>query len=570
MAEITTNLLSQLEKCPTGIVGFDEISGGGLPLGRTCLLSGYAGTGKSLFGIEFIVHGIEQFGDHGVFVSFEESPHELATNVASLGFDLKEHQAQGRLKILQVELPNIMVETGEYDLKALFIRLNFAVQAVGAKRVVLDGIENLFSAFSDLSILRTEFRRLVNWLKEQNLTAIITTERGRYELSRHGLEEYIADCVIALDLRIERQLATRRIRIVKYRGSAHGGDEYPFVLDSTGFVVMPITSAGLFYEVSNEKVTSGIESLDELLAGGYYRGSSILVSGTSGTGKSSIAAHMTNASCRDGKRTLYVAMEESPQQIERNMRSIGINLAQWREAGLLLFHATRPTANGLEKHLASITNIITQFKPDVVVIDPISAFDVGVNEETVKLMLIRIVDLFKNKGITVIFNSLTVGGDAEERTSVGLSSLVDVWLLLRNFEFGGERNRALYVCKARGIAHSNQVREFILSDSGIRLENIILDEKGNILTGSARILRETQIVGAETIQKSDIQRRADAIKKKRELLEAQIAIMRAEFEDKELAIEAELERERLRIQATGVALNELANRRNLATIEKPL
>lgn len=570
MAEITTNLLSQLEKCPTGIVGFDEISGGGLPLGRTCLLSGYAGTGKSLFGIEFIVHGIEQFGDHGVFVSFEESPYELATNVASLGFDLKEHQAQGRLKILQVELPNIMVETGEYDLKALFIRLNFAVQAVGAKRVVLDGIENLFSAFSDLSILRTEFRRLVNWLKEQNLTAIITTERGRYELSRHGLEEYIADCVIALDLRIERQLATRRIRIVKYRGSAHGGDEYPFVLDSTGFVVMPITSAGLFYEVSNEKVTSGIESLDELLAGGYYRGSSILVSGTSGTGKSSIAAHMTNASCRDGKRTLYVAMEESPQQIERNMRSIGINLAQWREAGLLLFHATRPTANGLEKHLASITNIITQFKPDVVVIDPISAFDVGVNEETVKLMLIRIVDLFKNKGITVIFNSLTVGGDAEERTSVGLSSLVDVWLLLRNFEFGGERNRALYVCKARGIAHSNQVREFILSDSGIRLENIILDEKGNILTGSARILRETQIVGAETIQKSDIQRRADAIKKKRELLEAQIAIMRAEFEDKELAIEAELERERLRIQATGVALNELANRRNLATIEKPL
>lgn len=570
MAEITTNLLSQLEKCPTGIVGFDEISGGGLPLGRVCLLSGYAGTGKSLFGIEFIVHGIEQFGEHGVFISFEESATELTTNVASLGFDLKEHQAQGRLKIIQVELPNIMVETGEYDLKALFIRLNFAVQAVGAKRVVLDGIENLFSAFSDLSILRTEFRRLVNWLKEQNLTAIITTERGRYELSRHGLEEYIADCVIALDLRIERQLATRRIRIVKYRGSAHGGDEYPFVLDSTGFVVMPITSAGLFYEVSNEKVTSGIESLDELLAGGYYRGSSILVSGTSGTGKSSIAAHMTNASCRDGKRTLYVAMEESPQQIERNMRSIGINLAQWREAGLLLFHATRPTANGLEKHLASITNIITQFKPDVVVIDPISAFDVGVNEETVKLMLIRVVDLFKNKGITVIFNSLTVGGDAEERTSVGLSSLVDVWLLLRNFEFGGERNRALYVCKARGIAHSNQVREFILSDSGIRLENIILDEKGNILTGSARILRETQIIGAETIQKSDIQRRADAIKKKRELLEAQIAIMRAEFEDKELAIEAELERERLRIQATGVALNELANRRNLATIEKPL
>jgi circadian clock protein KaiC len=568
MTEMNSAL--ELEKCPTGIVGFDEISGGGLPQGRVCLLSGYAGTGKSLFGIEFIVHGIEQFDEHGVFVSFEESASELATNVASLGFNLQEHQAQGRLKILQIELPNIMVETGEYDLKALFIRLNYAVESVGAKRVVLDGIENLFSAFSDLSILRTEFRRLVNWLKEQNLTSIITTERGRYELSRHGLEEYIADCVIALDLRIERQLATRRIRIVKYRGSAHGGDEYPFVLDNTGFVVMPITSAGLTYDVSDEKITSGIDSLDELLGGGYYRGSSILVSGTSGTGKSSISAHMVNASCKQGKRTLYVAMEESPQQIERNMRSIGLNLTQWREAGLLHFHAVRPTSNGLEKHLASITDIVNKFSPEIVIIDPISAFDIGVNEETVKLMLIRIVDLFKNKGITAIFNSLTGGGDAEERTSVGLSSLVDVWLLLRNFEFSGERNRALYICKARGVAHSNQVREFILSNSGIRLENIILDENGNILTGSARILRENKMLIEDQVQKTEIERRAETIAKKRELLEAQIAIMRAEFEDKQFALEAEIEREKVRTQASERTLDELANRRNFVTTNKPL
>lgn len=566
--ESTNNLPLQLEKCPTGITGFDEISGGGLPRGRVCLLSGYAGTGKSLFGIEFIVHGIEEYDEHGVFISFEESPTELTTNVVSLGFNLQQHQDEKRLKIIQVELPNMMTETGEYDLKALFIRLNFAVQSVGAKRVVLDGIENLFSAFTDLSILRTEFRRLVNWLKEQNLTSIITTERGRYELSRHGLEEYIADCVIALDLRIERQLATRRIRIVKYRGAAHGGDEYPFVLDNTGFVVMPITSAGLNYNVSNEKITSGIDSLDDLLNGGYIRGSSVLVSGTSGTGKSTIAAHFVRASCKNGLRALYVAMEESPQQIERNMRSVGVNLAEWRDAGLLHFHAVRPTANGLEKHLASITNIVNKLLPDVVVIDPISAFDIGVTEETVKLMLIRIVDLFKYKGITVIFNSLTSGGDAEEKTSVGLSSLVDVWLLLRNLEFGGERNRALYICKARGIAHSNQVREFILTDSGVKLERVVLDTNGNILTGSARILREAQIIADNEINSSEIQRRADAIRKKREALQIKIAIMQAEFEDEELALKIEIDREELRMQTTERVLNEIASSRTSVLTEK--
>lgn len=570
MTEITTNLPVQLEKCPTGIAGFDEISGGGLPKGRVCLLSGYAGTGKSLFGIEFIVHGIEQFDENGVFISFEEAPHELATNVASLGFNLQSLQEQARLKLIQIELPTIMVETGEYDLKALFIRLDYAVQSVSAKRVVLDGIENLFSAFSDLSIVRTEFRRLVNWLKDQDLTAIITTERGRYELSRHGLEEYIADCVIALDLRIERQLATRRIRIVKYRGASHGGDEYPFVLDKTGFVVMPITSAGLSYDVSSEKITSGIESLDELLGGGLYRGCSVLVSGTSGTGKSSISAHMSDASCRNGKRTLYVSMEESPLQIERNMRSIGINLTQWREAGLLHFHAVRPTANGLEKHLASITDIIAQFSPEVVIIDPISAFDIGVTEETVKLMLIRVVDLFKNKGITAIFNSLTSGGDAEEKTSVGLSSLVDVWLLLRNFEYGGERNRALYICKARGVSHSNQVREFLLTNSGVKLENVILDENGNILTGSARLLRERKVLAEDKMQKLDIERRTEVIRKKREMLEAQIAIMRAEFADAELALEMEIARENLRIEASIQALKELESSRSLAQTDKQL
>jgi circadian clock protein KaiC len=344
---------------------------------------------------------------------------------------------------------------------------------------------------------------------------------------------------------------------VKYRGGSHGGDEYPFVLDKTGFIVMPITSVGLTHDVSSEKITTGIDSLDELLGGGYYKGCSVLVSGTSGTGKSSIAAHMADASCRSGKRTLYVAMEESPLQIERNMRSIGINLTQWREADLLHFHAVRPTSNGLEKHLASITNLVYEFKPDVVIIDPISAFDIGVTEETVKLMLIRIVDVFKNKGITAIFNNLTNGGAAEEKSDVGLSSLVDVWLLLRNFEYAGERNRALYICKARGVKHSNQVREFILSDSGIKLENVIVDDKGTILTGSARLLRENQLLAETKMQKLDVERRIDVINRKREMLEAQIAIMRAEFSAAELDLNAEIAREDLRIQFASQALKEL-------------
>lgn len=562
------SLPNQLEKCPTGIVGFDEISGGGLPRGRACLLSGYAGTGKSLFSIEFIVHGIEDYDEHGVFVSFEEAPNELATNVASLGFDLAKLQEQKRLRLMHIELPQMMVESGEYDLKALFIRLSCAVEAVQAKRVVLDGIENLFSAFSDLSILRTEFRRLVNWLKEQELTAIITTERGRYELSRHGLEEYIADCVIALDLRVENQLATRRLRIVKYRGSAHGGDEYPFVLDKSGFIVMPVTSVGLSYDVSREKVSSGIADLDYLLNGGYFLGSSVLVTGTSGTGKSSISAHMVQQACKEGKRCLYVAMEESPLQIQRNMSSIGIDLKTPTDAGLLRFHAVRPTSHGLEKHLSEITTEVLRFEPEVVIIDPVSAFAIGVSDETVKLMLVRAVDLFKSRGITALFTCLTSGDMAEETTSVGLSSLVDTWLLLRNFETGGERTRGLYICKSRGIAHSNQVREFVMTDSGVHLEDVILDENGKILTGSARILHNRMKAVENQIQKDGMDRQKQLLEIKRQALEAQISIMRTEFEREEKEIFAQLEREKLRNHAAIDAINEIANLRKNNTISK--
>jgi circadian clock protein KaiC len=486
--------LPLLQKCPTGIDGFDEITAGGLPHARPTLLAGHAGTGKTLFSIEFIVHGIEKYNEPGVFVSFEENPADIATNVASIGFDLARHQAENRLRILHIELDaDELVETGDYDLDGLFLRLGAAIDATGARRIALDAVENLFSAFSDLRILRAEFHRLLKWLKQKGITAVITTERGAESITRHGLEEYIADCVICLDQRIEEQLATRRLRVVKYRGSEHGGDEYPFVLGRNGFAVMPLTSARLDHDVSSERISTGIVSLDEMLAGGIYRGSSVLLSGTSGTGKSSIAAHVIDAACQRGERSLYFALEESPRQIMRNMNSIGFDLAHREQSGLLRFHATRPTSGGLERHLTTLMGLADEFSPQVMVIDPVTAFNTGSDTERVKSFLIRIVDYCKVRNITTLFTSLTLGGEAAESTSVEISSLIDVWLLLRNLESAGERTRGLYVCKARGIAHSHRIREFLLTSHGVELVDVMQGPNGEILTGSARLAQLRQL-----------------------------------------------------------------------------
>jgi len=555
--------LPALEKSPTGITGFDDISGGGLPRGRPTLIAGHAGSGKTLFALEFVLHGVEKYQEPGVFVSFEEAPDELAANIASLGYDLSRHQEANRLRIVHIELePQDAVESGEYDLDGLFLRLGAAIDATGARRIAIDAVENLFSAFSDLRILRTEFRRLMDWLKDRGISAVVTTERGANSIARHGLEEYIADCVIALDNRVDGQLATRRLRIVKYRGSAHGCDEYPFVLDRYGFSVMPITSAGLGYEVSTERVSSGIESLDAMLSGGFFRGSSVLVSGTAGTGKSSIAAQAVDAACRRGERSLYLALEESPNQIERNMASIGMDLAQWRRADLLRFHAARPTSSGMEAHLAVLTALVEEFRPQVVVIDPITSFNVTNDEERVKLMLIRAVDLFKSHGITSVFTALTFGGAAPESTSVAISSLVDVWLLLRNLESAGERTRGLYVCKARGTAHSNQIREFLLTDSGIELVDVLLNGEGQILTGSARQLHQSLSDSEAELRQAGIQRRRAVLENRRQLLEARIAAMRTEYEEELHAMEAELAGDLSRVDASDRTLAAMATRRS--------
>jgi circadian clock protein KaiC len=527
-------LNKNLLKSPTGIQGFDEITGGGLPTGRPTLVCGGAGCGKTLFGMEFLVRGATQFNEPGVFMSFEETNEELIKNVASLGFDLDDLIKHKKIALDHVHIERSEIEeTGEYDLEGLFIRLNYAIDSIGAKRVVLDTIESLFAGLPNQLILRAELRRLFRWLKDKGVTSIITGERGEETLTRQGLEEYVSDCVIMLDHRVTEQTSTRRLRVVKYRGSMHGTNEYPFLIDEDGFSVLPVTSLGLEHIVSNERISSGITELDKMLEGeGYYRGSTILVSGTAGVGKTSIAAHFAEAACKRGERVLYFCFEESPNQLMRNMRSIGIKLEPWLRKGLLQFQATRPTLYGLEMHLAVTHKAVNAFKPDVVILDPINTFVIGDKENEVKTMLMRIVDFLKAKQITALFTSLTSGESAFESSDAGISSLIDTWLLLRDIELSGERNRGMYVLKSRGMANSNQIREFILTNHGVELRDVYIGASG-VLTGSARVAQEA-LENAEVLtRKDDIERKKRELQRKRKVLEAQIASLHADFESEE-------------------------------------
>jgi circadian clock protein KaiC len=524
-----------LSKSPTGIQGFDEITAGGLPSGRPTLVCGGAGCGKTLFGMEFLVRGATQFNEPGVFMSFEETNEELIVNVASLGFDLKDLEKNKKIALDHVHIERSEIElTGEYDLEALFIRLGYAIDSIGAKRVVLDTIESLFAGLPNQLILRAELRRLFRWLKEKGVTAIITGERGDETLTRQGLEEYVSDCVILLDHRVTEQTSTRRLRVVKYRGSIHGTNEYPFLIDETGFSVLPVTSLGLEHTVSNERISSGIKALDEMLEGkGYFRGSTILVSGTAGIGKTSTAAHFAEAACQRGERVLYFCFEESPNQLMRNMLSIGINLEPWVKKGLLRFHATRPTLYGMEMHLAVTHKFVNEFNPDVVILDPINTFVVGDKELEVKALLMRIVDFLKVKQITALFTSLTSSECRTDSSDAGISSLIDTWLLLRDIELNGERNRGMYVLKSRGMANSNQIREFVLTNHGVELRDVYVGASG-VLTGSARIAQEA-IENAEVLsRKHEVELKKLEIARKRRAMEEKVTAMRADFESEEI------------------------------------
>jgi circadian clock protein KaiC len=537
---LKTTELPSLPKALTGISGFDEITSGGLPKGRPSLICGGAGCGKTLFAAEFLIHGIQEFNEPGVFIAFEETPDELAKNVASLGVDLNRLIRQKKMIVDYVHIERSEVqETGEYDLEGLFIRLNHAIDSIGAKRVVLDTLEALFSGLPNEMILRAELRRLFRWLKDKGVTAIVTAERGDGKLTRYGLEEYVADCVVLLDHRVNDQISTRRLRVVKYRGSVHGTNEYPFLISETGISVLPVTSLGLTHRASRDRISSGIPRLDTMLGGkGFHRGSSILVSGTAGSGKSTLAAKFVSAACERGERALYFAFEESPGQIQRNMRSVNIDLAPWVRKGLLSFHASRPTYHGLEMHLLAIHNTIQKFKPSVVVIDPITNLvEIGTPLE-VKSMLTRLIDFLKSENISAVFTSLTGGGNNLDQSEVGVSSLMDVWLVVRNLESGGERNRGLYILKARGLAHSNQVREFIISDAGLELVDVYLGGS-EVLFGSARLAREAQERQEKMAEKQRSQQRQLNLAHQQKAIEAQIATLKAELEAK--AEEARLE-----------------------------
>jgi circadian clock protein KaiC len=536
-----------LPKCPTGIAGLDEITGGGLPQGRTALVCGSAGSGKTLLATEFLVRGAMEFDEPGVFLAFEETANELTANVRSLGFDLDALIEQQKLLIDHVYIERSEIEeAGEYDLTALFIRLADAIDTVGAKRVVLDTLETLFGGFTDAAVLRAELRRLFRWLKDKGVTAVITGERGDGTLTRQGLEEYVSDCVILLDHRVNDQVSTRRLRIVKYRGSAHGTNEYPFIIDERGFEVLPITSMGLSHPALEERISSGVERLDAMLGGeGFYRGSTVLVSGTAGTGKSSLAAHFAAAACDRGERCLYFAFEESPSQIVRNMRTIGVELAPFVERGLLKFHAVRPTVYGLEGHLTTIHKLLREVHPAVVVMDPVSnLFSVG-SQQDVHATLMRLIDHLKSQQITAFFTSLNHGGTHLESTDVGISSLIDTWLLLRDIELYGERNRGLYVLKSRGMAHSNQIREFVLTSRGIDLLDVYLGPEG-VLTGSARLAQESREMAAEAERQRELDQKRRQFERKRQALAGQIAALQAELQAEEDVVQnlARQERER--------------------------
>ena len=459
-------------KAPTGIAGFDELTSGGLPRGRPTLVCGGAGCGKTVLGLEVLVRGATLFGEPGAIFSFEETSEELAANAASFGFDLATLIRQKKLVIDHIQMDVGAQETGAYDLDGLFIRLAHAIDSVGAKRVLLDTMESLFDGLENKDILRSELRRLFRWLKEKGVTAVITGERGESSLTRDGLEEYVSDCVILLDLRVQEQVATRRLRVVKYRGARHGADEYPFLITEHGLSVLPMSSLRLVHSASNVRLSSGVPELDSMLGGGYYQGSSILVSGPSGTGKTTIAACLAST-CAIGARALYFSFEESPSQLTRNMKSVGVDLDAMVKDGVLHIISTRPSGFGLETHLFDIYRSIEEFAPSMVIIDPVTDFVSIGNSHEIRAMMTRLIDHLKTASITALMTSLSgaygTTRDLGVSGEAGISALIDTWILLNTVETDGERSRTISVLKSRGTAHSNQIREFVLSERGVTL-----------------------------------------------------------------------------------------------------
>jgi circadian clock protein KaiC len=555
--------MKEFEKVPSGIKGLDVITGGGLPKGRPALVSGGPGCGKTLFAMEFIIRGIVDYNEPGVFVAFEEKIEDLEKNFLSMGFDLKDLIKRKKLVLDHIYIDRTEIqETGEYDLEGLFIRLGAMIDEVGAKRIAIDTLEAIFSGFCNEAILRSELRRLFLWLKDKGITAVVTGERGDRTITKYGLEEYVADCVITLDHRVTNQIATRRLRIVKYRGSLHGTDEYPFLISADGISVLPITSMSLSHIAPNGRIGSGIPRLDAMLGGkGYYRGSSILVSGQAGTGKTSLAATFAEAACRRGEKCLYMAFEESESQLTRNMKSIDIDLEPWVKKGFLKFHAVRPTAYSLEMHLSTMIKLLEEFGPQIIVVDPISnLYPVG-DDIQVRSMLMRLIDHAKSLQITALFTNLsadeTTNAYALEATQMHVSSLMDTWLILKNVEGNGERNRAFSIAKARGLAHSNQLREFVLSEKGIQLIDVYKGSEG-VLFGSARLAQESREVAGRVLRNEEIERRQRDLDRKKRIMDNEIEMLKEKFARDEDEIRILIEQDVSREKAVEKGQKDLA------------
>src|SRR5450759_1562334 len=556
---------SVLPKSPTGIKGFDEITGGGLPAGRPSLVCGPPGAGKSLFALQFLVNGATHYGEPGVFLTFEENRSDVVADVSSLNFDLDGWESDGRLVVDALTLEHQAVDTGEFDLEALIARLASAVETIGAKRVAIDNVEALFAAFSRPALVRSELQRLFRQLKDRGLTTVITGESGAGTLTRRGIEEYLSDCVVVLDDRVVQDVATRRLRVLKYRGSNHGRNEYPFLIGVHGLEVLPITSLELNKHVSAERVSTGVAGLDEMLGGsGVFRGSGVLISGSSGTGKTTIAASFADAACRRGEVVLFFSFEESESEIHRNLASVGMDLARWVDGGLLHFHCERPTTRGLEDHLAVMQRLIQEITPTLVVIDPVSSLARGATAFDVSAMLMRQVYYLKSAGITAVMTVLTDEGELAQ-SIINISSLVDTSLELATLTALGERNRGLYVLKSRGTAHSNQIREFVLSDTGIEVVPVVIGAEG-VLTGSARIAAESAERASAQGMSRESAELARALEDRRESVDAHVATLRDDFAAEERLAQQLIEASEQRQEA--VRLDRLAQGRR-RTVRHP-
>ena len=526
----------------TGVKGLDDVLGGGIPQGHAMLLVGKPGTGKSILSMEYLLHGIELHKENGVYISFEESEKQIISNAASFGWKFEEMVKKNKLAISYIDMqPEQMRTVGDYDLSALILRVKGAIKKVNARRVVIDGINNLLSTFDDERIIRSDLLRLIREIKEVNATIFITGERGHDSWSKMGFEEYLADGLMHLDNRTDGNYQTREIQVVKCRGINHYTGKSPFIINSEGMSIRPLITADFDYKVLKSRVSTGIADIDNMLGGkGLYRGSTVYITGPSGAGKTSISSSFANGACSRGERALFLAFEESSDQIIRNMKSIGLSLDKWVNEKLLYFYTARATTNSLEGHLDNIMTMVREVEPTCVVLDPISAFRPIANENETKLMLIRLNDYLRARKITTVFTALSSDGEYSEHADVQLSSIADTWIVVRIMDYKGERNNVMQLMKSRGMSHSRQMKEMYFTGNGLKLQNVYQGPEG-VLTGAARIGQEKYEKLKEARNVIEIDKNRKKIERKKSLLEASIEALKHEYEEELEALHAAIE-----------------------------